>query len=181
MAHPRPGNGGAGAMTVLRILFVCMGNICRSPAAQGVFEARVREAGLQRAIEVDSAGTGAYHVGEAPDPRAQAAAFGRGVDISALRARAVAPEDFRRFDYLLAMDRRNLAALQRLCPPRTQVRLDLFMRYAPGGYGREIADPYAGGPDGFEEVLDQIEVASRGLLQALCASYGLRPGGTPHR
>ncbi len=157
----------------VRVLFVCMGNICRSPTAQGVLEAQVHDAGLDGRLVVDSAGLGPWHVGEAPDPRAQHAAWGRGIDISAQRARQVEQGDFQRFHYMLAMDRGNLAALQQRQPPRSTVRIELLMRHAPGGYGREVGDPYAGGPAGFEQVLDQVEVACRGLLQTLSVRHSL--------
>lgn len=155
----------------IRVLFVCMGNICRSPTAEGVFRAHVRDAGLEDGIEVESAGTHAYHVGETPDPRAQAAALARGWDLSDLRARAVDEEDFDRFDYILAMDRTNLQRLRDLADGRG--RVELLLSYAPAGYGDEIGDPYFGGARGFDVVLDQIEAASRGLLAAIVRRHHL--------
>jgi protein-tyrosine phosphatase len=149
---------------MIRVLFVCLGNICRSPTAEGVFRARVARAGLARVIATDSAGTHDYHVGDPPDPRAKAAARRRGVDISDLRGRQVVREDFARFDYLLAMDRSNLRHLARLCPKGAESRLRLFLEFAPGAGIDEVPDPYYGGADGFEHVLDLAEAAAEGLL-----------------
>jgi protein-tyrosine phosphatase len=149
---------------MVKILFVCMGNICRSPTAHGVFQRLVEETGLNRDIEIDSAGTHAYHVGNPPDSRAQAAALRRGIDMSSQRARRVAVDDFERFDYILAMDRENLGALQAACPPQYAHKLSLFLEYAPELTIREVPDPYYGGAKGFEQVLDLIEMASEGLL-----------------
>jgi protein-tyrosine phosphatase len=150
-----------------RILFVCMGNICRSPTAEGVFRRIVREEAPDLRLEIDSAGTHDYHVGEPPDPRAIAAARTRGVDLATLRARQLQADDFRRFDLLLAMDRRNVRDALAVAPPEGRERLRLFLDYAPGRAGREVPDPYYGGAEGFEEVLDLVEAASRGLIQAL--------------
>ncbi len=150
-----------------RVLFVCLGNICRSPTAHGVFLHQVAEAGLADAVTVDSAGTGAWHVGEPPDARATAAARGRGYDLSRLRARQVAPLDFERFDYILAMDRSNLSHLQAMRPDAYPGHVGLFLDYHPQPPFREVPDPYYGGDRGFEEVLDLVEAAGRGLLQAL--------------
>ncbi|MEO5335778.1 MAG: low molecular weight phosphotyrosine protein phosphatase [Magnetospirillum sp. WYHS-4] len=149
---------------MVRVLFVCLGNICRSPTAEGVFRALVEKEGLAGHIHVDSAGTGAYHVGEPPDARSQAAAARRGVDLSPLRARQAVREDFHRFDYVLAMDRDNLRNLQALCPKGEEHRLRLFLDFAPQAGRREVPDPYYGGPQGFDTVLDLAEAASRGLL-----------------
>lgn len=149
---------------LIRVLFVCMGNICRSPTAEGIFRAQVREAGLASHIASDSAGTHGYHVGEPPDHRAIEAAARRGINITDLRARRVQPEDFRRFDLILAMDRDNLAQLTRLCPRDAVERPRLFMDFAPQLEARDVPDPYYGGADGFEHVLDLVEEASRGLL-----------------
>jgi len=149
---------------MIRVLFVCLGNICRSPTAEGVFRARVAHAGLAHAIATDSAGTHGYHIGEPPDPRARAAAKRRGVDISDLRGRQVAREDFERFEYVLAMDRSNLRNLARLCPRGAESRLRLFLEFAPEGTPDEVPDPYYGGADGFEYVLDLAEAAADGLL-----------------
>lgn len=152
---------------MIRVLFVCMGNICRSPTAEGIFRARVREVGLANHIATDSAGTHGYHVGEPPDRRAIEAAARRGVDITDLRARRVQVEDFRRFDLILAMDRDNLAQLNRICPRDVVERPRLFMDFAPHIEARDVPDPYYGGADGFEHVLDLVEEASRGLLDHL--------------
>jgi protein-tyrosine phosphatase len=150
---------------MVRVLFVCTGNICRSPAARGVFEGVVRREGLEGEIEADSAGTHAfYHAGEAADPRASESALARGVDLSAHRARLVEREECGRFDYVLAMDRENLRLLEALCRG-TGAEVALFLDYAPGRPEREIPDPYYGGPEGFEHVLDLVEEASEGLLE----------------
>lgn len=149
---------------VVRVLFVCMGNICRSPTAQGVFRHLVAQAGLSERIEVDSAGTHAYHIGEPPDPRAQQTARRHGVDLSGLRARRVRAEDFKRFDYVLAMDVENYRSLQEICPPGYEARLHLLMDFAPSCTEREVPDPYYGGPSGFDRVFELIEQACEGLL-----------------
>lgn len=153
---------------MIRVLFVCMGNICRSPTAEGIFRAQVRAAGLANVIATDSAGTHGYHVGEPPDSRAIEAAARRGIDITDLRARRVQAEDFKRFDLVLAMDRENLGQLSRLCPRDAVERPRLFMDFAPDLEAHDVPDPYYGGPDGFEHVLDLVEAASRGLLDHLC-------------
>lgn len=152
---------------MVRVLFVCMGNICRSPIAQGVFEERVRREGLQGEISVDSAGThGFYHAGEPPDFRAQESARARGLDISNQRARLLDPEDCRRFDYILTMDEENYRRVAGLCRDGAEVRP--FLDYAPGPE-TEVPDPYYGGPDGFEHALDLIEEAAEGLLEEIQA------------
>jgi len=148
----------------VRVLFVCMGNICRSPTAQGLFRRLLRGEGIERLVQVDSAGTHAYHVGEPPDRRAQEAARRRGVDLSSLRARRIAPEDFAHFDYILAMDQDNYLSLLEICPPGYEGKLQLYMDYAPELRIREVPDPYYGGPTGFERVFDLLEAASEGLL-----------------
>lgn len=155
------------ASQVIRVLFVCTGNICRSPTAEGVFKHQVKEAGLAGRVLSNSAGTHGYHVGEPPDPRTQRAASRRGYDLSALRARQVSREDFSEFDYVLAMDQSNLLALQRLCPPQLSSRLKLFMEFGSDPAVREVPDPYYGGGQGFERVLDLVEQASKGLLEHL--------------
>ncbi len=143
-----------------------MGNICRSPTAEGVFRHHVREAGLLETIHVDSAGTHAYHENEPPDRRAQAAAERRGISLQGIRARAVEEEDFERFDLVLAMDRDNLALLQERSDPTHHHKIRLFLEFS-GGSQLEVPDPYYGGATGFERVLDLVEEASRGLLAEL--------------
>jgi len=151
----------------IKILFVCMGNICRSPMAESVFKHHVKQAGLDGSIATDSAGTHDYHVGEPPDRRAQRAASRRGYDLSALRGRQVSRGDFGEFDYLLAMDETNLRALERMCPSRHAHKLKLFMTFSTGEALREVPDPYYGGEQGFERVLDMVEQAAQGLLRHL--------------
>ncbi len=152
-------------MNTRRILFFCMGNICRSPTAEGVMRAKLAASGL--VAELDSAGTHGYHIGEPPDERSQAHALRRGYDLSRLRARQLAASDFERFDLVLAMDEDNLALATRLCPPGRIDRLQLLMDYAPGADSRSVPDPYYGGPAGFEQVLDLVEAACDGLLSSL--------------
>ena len=148
----------------MTVLFVCMGNICRSPTAQGVFEYLVEEARLGERIHVDSAGTHAYHIGERPDQRATQAAAGRGIDLSRQRARRVESTDFTRFDYVLAMDSSNLEDLVRICPQQHRSKIRLFLDYAEDLSEREVPDPYYGGHQGFERVLDLIEMGAQALL-----------------
>jgi len=151
-----------------------MGNICRSPTAEAVFRAYVVKAGLEQNILIDSAGTHDYHIGEPPDRRAQHAALQRGYDMSMLRGRQVGAEDFERFDYVLAMDHDNLAILQRLRPRDTKSHLGLFLEFAQHTRAREVPDPYYGGAEGFERVLDMIEDASEGLLKHIQARLQTR-------
>ena len=148
---------------MVRVLFVCMGNICRSPLAQGVFEDVLRREGLEDAVEVDSAGTGSWHVGSPPDERALRAASLRGVDISSQRARRITQEDCRNFDYILTMDEENYRAVSALCRGSAVVRP--FLDFAPDSPETAVPDPYYGGPDGFERVMDLAEEASEGLLE----------------
>lgn len=155
-----------------RILFICMGNICRSPTAEAVFREVVRREGSGLNVLVDSAGTHAYHVGEPPDGRAIAAARRRGIPMEDLRARVVSREDFLRFDYLLAMDEQNLEHLHRLAPTGHRERVKLFLEFAPAAGRLDVPDPYYGGDSGFEQVLDLVEEASRGLLVALRGGAG---------
>jgi len=149
------------------VLFVCLGNICRSPTAEGVFRRLLEQEGVADAIRVDSAGTGAWHAGEAPDARAQAAALERGVDLSTQRARQVSASDYLQFDHILAMDESNLADLAAQCPAQHRGKLRLFLEFAPHAGELEVPDPYYGGEDGFGRVFDLVEAASRGLLEHL--------------
>ena len=148
----------------MRILFVCMGNICRSPTAEGVFRRLVAERAPGVEIEVDSAGTHDYHVGDPPDPRSIAAAARRGVDLRRLRAREVRDEDFERFDLIIAMDRLNREALLERSPAPFRERIRLFMEFAGDSEVEDVPDPYYGGALGFERVLDLAEEAAAGLL-----------------
>jgi protein-tyrosine phosphatase len=150
---------------MVKVLFVCTGNICRSPTAEGVFRQTVRRAGLEGMVSAASAGTADYHVGEPPDPRACAAAATRGVRIDDLRARRVRPSDFADYDYILAMDSSHMRQLQRLCPPEQAHKLHMFMDFAPQHGEAEVPDPYYGEDHGFEAVLDMCEAASEGLLR----------------
>lgn len=152
---------------VIRILFVCMGNICRSPTVEGVFRGLVHSAGLNNHIATDSAGTHSYHEGAPPDRRAIEAAARRGFNISDIRARRVKEDDFRQFNMVLAMDRENLGHLAMLCPPDAVAWPKLLLEFAPKFQTQDMPDPYYGGLDGFERVLDMAEVASRGLLEHL--------------
>ena len=153
----------------MRVLFVCVGNICRSPTAQGVFQALLRNRALTNQIESDSAGTTSYHVGEAPDSRAQHAARRRGYDLSAIRSRRLVAADFERFDLVLAMDRPVLDELRRLCPSAQKGKVHLFMDFSNTHCGDDVPDPYYGGTDGFERVLDMIESGAQGILDACLA------------
>ncbi|MCW8917581.1 MAG: low molecular weight phosphotyrosine protein phosphatase [Gammaproteobacteria bacterium] len=158
-------------MEKIKVLMVCMGNICRSPLAQGVFERRVEEAGLAHRIVTDSAGTHAYHVGNLPDPRSQQTALRHGIDLSAQRAREVAAVDFEAFDYLLAMDNDNHALLSARCPEEHLHKLRLFLEFAPQLAATEVPDPYYGGDSGFEQVYQLIDAAADGLLAAIKARH----------
>ncbi len=150
-----------------RVLFVCLGNICRSPTAEGVLRAIAAREFPALALDIDSAGTADYHAGEPPDRRTVVAARRRGYDLSGLRARLVQPEDFKRFDYLLAMDHANLTELEARRPGDAAARLALFLEFAPQGSTLEVPDPYYGGAEDFEHVLDLCESAARGLLKRL--------------
>ncbi|NVK18725.1 MAG: low molecular weight phosphotyrosine protein phosphatase [Methylocystaceae bacterium] len=156
---------------MVKVLFVCLGNICRSPTAEGVFRDLVAQKGLSNEIMTDSAGTGDWHVGSPPDERAQKAALARGVDLSDLRARQVIAKDFIQFDYVLAMDRSNYAKLQQICPPGYEDRLHMFLNFFANSPEEEVPDPYFGGPAGFDYVLDLIEEASVGLLKDIETGY----------
>ena len=149
---------------MIRVLFVCLGNICRSPTAEAVFRHQVRAAGLAQRVHIDSAGTSDYHEGYPCDERARAAASHRGYDMEGLRARQVTARDFHDFQYLLAMDRTNLADLKRLAPREHVRKARLFMDFSETYRGHEVPDPYYGGAQGFERVLDMLEDAARGLL-----------------
>ena len=147
----------------VRVLFVCLGNICRSPSAEGVFRALVEQDGLSDHIEIDSCGTGNWHVGKSPDNRAREAARRRGIDISGLRARQIVASELDHFHYVLVMDRQNLADVKDLWRQNGGTQPRLFLEYGSSGHS-EVPDPYYGGREGFEEVLDLIEEAGRGLL-----------------
>jgi protein-tyrosine phosphatase len=157
----------------IAVLMVCMGNICRSPTAHGVFRRLVEIEGLSDRIYVDSAGTHAYHVGESPDARAQQTALSQGIDLSDIRARAVDDGDFERFDYVLAMDRDNYRNLKQRCPEQYQGRLRMFLEFAPHFPEREVPDPYYGGARGFDHVLNLVEAAAQGLLAQVRRDFDL--------
>lgn len=156
------------ASNEISVLFVCLGNICRSPTAHAVFEQQVAEQGLTGQIHIDSAGTGDWHLGKQPDPRTLLAGRQRGYDLSYLRARQVNAADFDQFDYILAMDAKNLVDLQQLQPESFGGTLSLFLPFGQGSID-EVPDPYAGGAEGFEQVLDMVEQAAEGLLAHLRA------------
>lgn len=151
----------------MRILFVCMGNICRSPTAEGVFRHLLAERARELDVDIDSAGTHSYHVGHPPDHRAQTAARSRGVDLSLIRARRVTERDFHDFDLILAMDQDNLDELMLIRPADARAELRLFLDYAPDAGVRDVPDPYYGGSQGFEQVLDLVEAAARGLIEEI--------------
>ena len=156
---------------MIRVLFVCLGNICRSPTAEAVFRHQLRAQQLEHLIECDSAGTSGYHIGEAPDRRAAQAALSRGYDMSALRGRQVQDDDFENFDLILAMDKANLAELRRRARPSQRASLQLFLEYADGS-DQEVPDPYYGGRAGFDHVLNLVESASTGLIRHLREQLG---------
>lgn len=160
-------------MAQIRVLMVCMGNICRSPMAHGVFAERIQEAGLEHSVEVDSAGTHSYHVGEPPDRRAQAAARARGYEVGGQRARRLEADDFREFDYILVMDDENLRNARALQPTDGKARLHRFLEFAGSRPEREVPDPYYGGSQGFATVMDLVEEAATGLLSHLRERHGL--------
>jgi protein-tyrosine phosphatase len=165
------GTTGMGQQPVTSVLFVCLGNICRSPTAHGVFQALLEERGMSAAVDVDSCGTGSWHVGAAPDRRATTEAALRGYDLSPLRARQVCATDFERFDYILAMDHMNLDDLQAMCPADYRGHLGLFLPFADNLTVQEVPDPYYGGSDGFAHVLDLVEAASEGLLREISRAH----------
>ena len=158
----------------MRILFVCMGNICRSPSAEGVFRSLLAARAPQLAVEIDSAGTHDYHVGEPPDERAIAAARRRGIDLSSLRARTVRQSDFDYYDLILAMDEQNLRELRRRAPASRHDRIRLMMEFVTMPGVRAVPDPYYGGPQGFEQVLDLLEEASEALLRDMLSRASTR-------
>ena len=156
----------------IKVLFICMGNICRSPTAEGVFRHLVEQEGHADWIITDSAGTHAYHIGEQPDRRAQQTALKRGIDLSDLRARKALAKDFHEFDYLLAMDNDNYAILESICPAGQEDKLKLFLDFSDDYSETEVPDPYYGGDQGFEHVFDLVESASRGLLEDIKKRFG---------
>jgi protein-tyrosine phosphatase len=162
-------------MAEVRVLMVCMGNICRSPTAEAVLRHKLEALGVDDRIQVDSAGTHGWHAGAPPDARSQAHAARRGYDLSALRARQLVADDFERHDHVLVMDDENLAHVAALCPPARAGRVRRVMDYATRHAAREVPDPYAGGVDGFEQVLDLLEDACDGLAEQLVRA--LRPEG----
>ena len=153
------------------VLFVCMGNICRSPTAEGIFRKLVTDAGLDAHFHIDSAGTLDYHAGEAPDLRAQETGRRRGIDLSRQRARQVRLEDYERFHYVVAMDRQNARYLEKQCPKRHRHRLHLMMDFAASRSEREVPDPYYGGDDGFDRVFDLVTEAAQGLLDTIRSEH----------
>jgi protein-tyrosine phosphatase len=153
------------------VLFVCSGNICRSPTAEGVFRDLARRRGVLARLRIDSAGMEYYHVGDPPDPRALEHAARRGYDLSALRARQVAASDFAEFDRILAMDRGHLRQLKALAPEEAVARIAMFLDHSERWRGRDVPDPYYGGPRGFDEVLDMVEEASARLLDDIIAGW----------
>ncbi len=149
------------------VLFVCTGNICRSPTGEGVFRALVEKEGLSEHFRIDSAGTSGWHVGEPPDKRSQATALARGIDLSCQKSRRLVSDDFQTFDYLLAMDRGHHQAMLRLAPPGTETRVHLFMTFAGLADILDVPDPYYGGVHGFDHVLDLVEKGCQGLLRQI--------------
>lgn len=154
-------------MKKISVLFVCMGNICRSPTAEGVFRDKLKQSGLSDQIEIDSAGTHDYHIGRPPDGRAQDAAGKRGYDLSELRGRQVNARDFEAFDFILAMDKDNLTLLQQQCPPHLQHKLRRLLSFSRRFPDQDVPDPYYGGQSGFDQVLDMVEDAAEGLIKEI--------------
>ncbi len=157
---------------MIKVLFVCMGNICRSPTAQGVFEHLVAAEGLAHAVAADSAGTTAYHLGNPPDGRATQAAAKRGINLTGYRARQVQAADFHEFDLVLAMGRDNFRDMEPMVPTGYEARLRMFLEFAPGLGIDDVPDPYYGVGDGFERVLDMVEAGCHGLLAHIRATFG---------
>lgn len=153
------------AVAELSVLFICTGNICRSPTAQGIFEHKLAQAGLDRKVFVDSAGTHGFHVGNKPDARARRAAARRGFDLSRQRSRRIETHDFVRFDYVVGMDHANMAALHERCPAAHRDKLSLLLQFMPAAELEEVPDPYYGGSEGFERVLDLLDGAADALLE----------------
>ena len=151
----------------MKILFVCLGNICRSPTAEGFFRKELIKNGLQDKVQVDSCGTAAYHVGDPPDSRAQSAALGRGVDISGLRGRQINHQDFTDFDLILTMDHHNFDDLMGRCPEAYKNKINMFLSYSKQNSHQNVPDPYYGGPKGFELVLDLMEDAANGIIEVI--------------
>ncbi|MDX1749089.1 MAG: low molecular weight protein-tyrosine-phosphatase [Methylophaga sp.] len=154
-------------MSQIKVLFVCMGNICRSPTAEGVFVSLLKAKGTSDKFLIDSAGTHAYHVGEPPDTRAQQTAKQRGIDLSFIRARKFRDEDFEHFDYILAMDKDNLEILQHACPSEHQHKVKLFLDFAEGRDETDVPDPYYGGQNGFNHVFDLVTDAAEGFYRSV--------------
>ena len=165
-------------MAIHRLLFICLGNICRSPMAEGVFRRVIEEEGLAERFEIESAGLGDWHVGQPPDIRAQAAAEARGIDISGQCARQVEGTDFSRFDLLVVMDRSNYAELRRRAPREVHAKIRHFLEFAPHVGTKDVPDPFFGGAEGFDQALDLIEAAAQGLLASLVGEESLpaKPG-----
>lgn len=157
----------------IKVLFVCMGNICRSPTAEGVFRHHIKQANLTDKIDIDSAGTHAYHIGNSPDQRSQLAAQKRDIDISDLQARIVTEKDLAHFDYILAMDQQNFTILKSKANAEQLKKIYLFMHFASEYHEMEVPDPYYGGEQGFEKVLDMIETASQGFINFLVKQHNL--------
>lgn len=157
----------------MRVLFVCLGNICRSPTAEGMFRRQLEARGLGQRVDVDSCGVAGWHEGKAPDPRSQEAAARRGIDLASLRARQLRFEDFQSFDYLLAMDHDNLRAMRQQAPESMTAHMGLLLQFA-GMPDRAVPDPYYGGEEGFEEVLDLVECAADGLLEEIASRLEAR-------
>ena len=160
-------------MSKVSVIFVCLGNICRSPTAEAVFQKLVSDEGYDQVITIDSAGTHAYHVNEPPDVRAQAAAKRRGIDMSNLRGRRATELDIENFDYVLAMDSENYHNLLAISTDEHQHKIRLFMEFAPNRPEEEVPDPYYGGPGGFDNVLDMVEEAAHGLLQHIRDNHSI--------
>lgn len=158
-------------MEPIKVLFVCLGNICRSPTAEGVFRAMVEKRGLDDRIEIESAGTSGWHEGEPPDPRSQEEALRHGVNLSGQRSRGVVPGDFQRFDYICAMDSANLQELKRSCLKGQAQRLYRFTSFAPELKVQDVSDPYYGGDRGFENVYNIVEASAHGLLDVIVKEH----------